>query len=371
MNLKKIKTIVIKEIKELLRDPIGAMAGFLVPLCVMLVFGFGMKLDVKKVHFGVVDYDHTPSSRRLIYKLASEPRYFVFDGEYPSVKDIDKGLLSGKLRFGLVIPKGFERKLKKGQDSPVQILIDSTFPYRGEITKSYVVAEISQMNLSRLKKLGLKLPLKLKTRYWFNEELKQDYLMASGTLAVVLFMSPAIISSLLIAKEKERGSIYNIYSSSISKFEFLLGKQVFTFLVSLINFFFLFFLTLYLFKVPFKGSFFVFFVGSAIFIMVSAAFGLLISTFLNSQVSAFVGAIILTILPSVLYSGYLTPVSAMKKSGVFVAHIIPTYYYMKILKGVYFKGVGFSFLYPYMLVLLGFYMLFFALNVKLFKKRES
>ncbi|WP_456397221.1 ABC transporter permease [Desulfurobacterium sp.] len=372
MNLQKVKTIIVKEFKEMLKDRIGAIVTFVVPITMMLIFGYGMRLDVDKIPFVVVDYDQSRLSRDLIYKLSAAKEYFHFLGEVNSEKQIDKLILDNKVRFGLVIPPDFEKDIKSGKNKKVFIIVDGTFPYRGEMAKSYVTAVINQMNLNRLTEAtNVSLPVRLNTRYWFNENLKQEYLMASGTMAVVLFMSPAVIASLLIAKEKERGSIYNIYTSSITKTEFLLGKQIYTVMVSFINFLIIFLVTLYLFKVPFKGNLPFFILSSVLFIFVAASFGLLLSTFLSTQVSAFVGSIILTIVPSILYSGYMTPISAMNKNGLLVAHLIPTYYYMKILKSCFFKDAGILPLIPHVAALIGFYVLFFTLNIKLFRKREK
>ncbi len=372
MNFKKVKTIVIKEFKEMLKDKIGALVIFLVPISTMLIFGYGMRLDVDKIPFVIVDRDHSTLSRELVYKLSATKEYFKFVGEVPSEKVIDRMILKDKARFGVVIPENFERDIKSGKNRKILVLIDGTFPYRGEMAKSYVVAVVNQLNLERLEKFHKgSVPVELKTRYWFNESLKQEYLMAAGTMAVVLFMSPAIVASLLIAKERERGSIYNIYTSSITAMDYLSGKLLYTFFISCINFLIIFFLALYLFKVPFKGDLAVFVFSSFLFILVSAAFGLFLSTFLKTQVSAFVGSIILTIVPSILYSGYMTPISAMNRSGLLMAHMIPTFYYMKILKGCFFKNTGFVVLLPYISALTGFFLLFFGLNVKFFKKREK
>ncbi|WP_297444359.1 ABC transporter permease [Desulfurobacterium sp.] len=372
MNLRKVKTIVVKEFKEMIKDKIGALVIFVVPISMMLIFGYGMRLDVDKIPFVVVDYDHSQLSRELVYKLSATKEYFHFIGEVSSEKEIDRLILNNRARFGIVIPPDFEKDIKSGKNKKVFIIVDGTFPYRGEMAKSYVVAVINQMNLDRISKLtGAALPLKLKIRYWFNENLKQEYLMASGTMAVILFMSPAVMASLLIAKEKEKGSIYNIYTSSITKVEFLLGKQLYTVIVSSVNFLIIFLMTLLVFKVPFKGNLLFFVLASVLFMFVSTAFGLLLSTFLNTQVSAFVGSIILTVVPSILYSGYLTPISAMNKNGLFMVHIIPTYYYMKILKSCFFKNAGIVPLLPHVAALAGFYILFFALNVKFFSKREK
>jgi len=369
MEFRRVLSIFKKEVRELLRDPIGLITTVSVPLLMMLIFGFGLKLDVKRVPFGVLDYDNSYLSRELTYKLSSNGEYFRFKRYFLSEGDADGALLRGNVRTVLVFPFNFERDFKEGS-CKLQVLVDGTFPYRAETIKSYIEALISKENLSILRERGVDLPLRVEPRYWFNESLNQDLLVAVGTLAVVLAIAPAVFSALLIVKEKESGSIYNVYVSPIGKFEYLAGKLLSGFAVSLFNFFILSLLLFFAFKVSLKGSFILFLLSSLLFILVSTAFGLLLSVFFNSQAAAFIGTVVLTIVPSILYTGYLTPVSSFDRGALFTSHLIPTFYYMRLLKSLFFKGAPFQLVAKDLLLLMFFFFLLFSSTLLLFKKRE-
>ncbi len=371
MRLNVVKAIFIKELKELRRDRIGRAVVFIVPVAIMLILGFGLAIDVEHLPFSVLDEDRSKTSRELIYRFVENERYFNFFGFSGSVREMERAIRKNKIRFGIVIPPNFERKLYRQGKSEIQVLIDGVFPYRALVSKVYAEAITNSFNLD-INSKGIKgnTPVSVETRYWFNEELKQKYLTASGTLAIILAISPAILASLLIVKEKERGSIYNIFTSSVTKLEFLFAKQVFVFIISLVNLFIMFFLTVVIFRVPFKGNFALFFISSVIFIFVSTSVGLLMSVFVKRQVTAVVGTLLVTVIPAFLYSGYITPVSSMKKEAFIEAHLFPYYYYLKIVKGCYLKAAGVSYLFPDILALLAFYLLLFGLTFKLFKKRE-
>ena len=368
-RLRRVFSIVKKELKELLRDKVSLITVLAVPLSMMLVFGYGLKLEIKHVPIGVLDYDKSFLSREILSKLTSNGEYFTVKRYFSSVKKLDRALTFGDVRGALIFPFNFEKDFKKGH-AKFQLLVDGTFPYRAEVIKSYVNAIVSLENLQIAKEKGFSIPVLIKPRYWFNESLNQDYVVAVGTLAVVLAIAPAVFSALLIVKEKEFGSIYNVYVSPVKKLEYLLGKLLSGILVSSFNFSILLFILLFLFKVPLKGSFLLLLVSSLLFIAVSTAFGLLLSVFFNSQAAAFIGTVILTVVPSILYTGYLTPVSSMGKGALVTAHLIPTFYYMRTLKSIFFKASPLKFLLPDILALTGFFFLLFGLNYLFFKKRE-
>ncbi|WP_457681783.1 ABC transporter permease [Thermovibrio sp.] len=366
MRLRRIVGIVKKEIKELLRDPISLLTVLLVPVSMMLVFGYGLKLDVKKVPFAVFDLDKSLLSREITWEFISNKEYFNFKGEVNSYKEGISLIDKGEINLLLVFPPKFQKEVKEGKVGRFQALIDGTFPYRAEVIKSYAELLNSYKELKKLEEL-----LSVEPRYWFNESLNQDFVVEVGTVAVVLMISPAVFAALLIVKEKESGTIYNFYSSPIGKWEFLLGKFLAGFTVSTFIFVLVYLMVLFLFQVPQKGSTAVLILGSLVYTAVAVSFGLFISAFFSSQAAAFIGTTVLTIVPSILYSGYLTPVSSMGKSGYLTAHLIPAYYYLKLLKWVFFKGGPLS----YPLKEIGFLLLFLTglttLTGLTFKKRES
>ncbi|MGA1862228.1 ABC transporter permease [Deferribacter thermophilus] len=367
---KKIKAIYVKELKELRRDRISRIIVFVVPFVMMIIFGYGMALDVKHIPFAVLDEDKTQLSRELIYKFINNKEYFRFYKYAYSQNEIIKLIDKNIVRFGIVIPSDFTENLKNHKTSKIQVLIDGVFPYRADVIKSYVTAMINNFTLE-FNKIDLSKTLKINIRYWFNENLENIKLTTSGLLAIILFINPAIFASLLIVKEKESGSIYNIYTSSISKFEYLFGKQLFAVSVSLINFVIEFLLIKYLFNIPFKGEFLTFFFATFLYILVSTSLGLLMSTFLKSQVSAIVGISVITIIPAFLYSGYLVPVSSMSKEAFIQAHIYPTFYYLNIVKMNYLKGLNISLYTINSCILIIFYIILFSTTYLLFKKKEK
>ena len=365
MKWKRAAGIVKKEIKELLREPVSLLTFFLVPVSMMVVFGYGLKLEVKKVPFAIFDLDNSKLSREIESKFINNREYFNLKGYLNSYKEAEKLLEKGKVSLVLVFPPKFEEKVKREGKGEFQALIDGTFPYRAEVIKSYVEA------ISVKEALKAKPKFKVEERYWFNESLNQDYLVAVGTMAVVLLISPAVFSALLIVKEKESGSIYNAYSSPITKAEFITGKFLSGVILSVLVFFIAYFMTVVLFGVPQKGSSLLLTFGSLIYVFVAVSFGLLISNFFSSQAAAFIGTTVLTVVPSILYSGYLTPVSSMGTSGKITAHLIPTFYYLSFLKSIFFKGNPLSLIAKDLGVLTLFWAVFFFTALKTFKKREE
>ncbi|MGA1845869.1 ABC transporter permease [Deferribacter abyssi] len=368
-KLKRIVSIFKKEFKELKRDRISRVIVFIVPFVMMIIFGYGMALDVHHIPFVIVDEDKTELSRDFKYRFINNKEYFSFYGEVVSQEEVIQLIDNNKVRFGIIIPSDFTEKLKQKEDIKIQLLVDGIFPYRADVIKSYVNTIVNNFNLA-LNDIDIKELFKLNIRYWFNENLKSVKLTTSGLLAIILFLNPAIFASLLIVKEKESGSIYNIYTSSITKIEYLLSKQLFAVFVSIINFFILFLLIEFLFKIPFKGNFLSFFIASVIYIFVSTSIGLFMSSFLKSQVSAIVGISVVAIIPAFLYSGYLVPVSSMSNEAYIQAHIYPTFYFMNIIKLNYLKGIDIRLYTLNVVILIFFYVIFFSLTLILFKKKE-
>ncbi len=365
---KKPYAILTKEIKELLRDPLSLLTVFVVPITMMLVFGYGLKLDIKHVPFEIVDMDNSHLSRNIAAKFINNKEYFDFKGTKLNKKQAEKDLIEGKIRFFLFFPPKFEENFKKAKETQLQAIIDGSFPYRAEVIKSYINIITSNFNLS---KHEYPIKISVESRYWFNESLNQQHLTVVGTLALIMLISPAVFASLLITKEKESGSIYNIYSSPIKTVEYLTGKLIFALIIALINLLILLCMTLYLFKVPFKGNWFIFSVGSLFYLLTAVSFGLFLSNFFKRQVSAFIGSVIMTAIPSYLYSGYLTPVSSMDKTTLMISKTIPTFYYLNLLKDEFFKSAPLKATFGETATLLLFFLTIFSATILTFKKRES
>ncbi|MBZ4643233.1 MAG: drug efflux transport system permease protein [Deferribacteres bacterium] len=371
LRLKKIKAIYKKEFKELKRDKISRIMVFMMPIMIMIVFGYGMALDVEKIPFVILDEDNSVLSRELAYKFIENTRYYRLIGAVSSQKEGLKLIDKGKIRMMIVIPYGFEKRLKSNKPVNVQIFEDGIFPYRASVSVSYSNIIANNFNIDLLSANGNKNQgIDIRTRYWFNEDIRQKNVTASGVLLIALFIGPAIFSSLLIVKEKEYGSIYNIYTSSINKAEFIIAKQLFAMSIFFVNFFILFAMTILLFNVPFKGSFILFLLAAIIYLLVSTSLGILISTFVMTQVTAVVGTAIICIIPSILYSGYITPVSSMTNEAYFIAHIFPNYYFFNLIKMSYLKGLSLISYIKNIAILLVFYLIFISVAIYRFRKYE-
>jgi len=371
LNFNKMLTIYKKEMKELKRDKISRIMVFLMPILIMLIFGYGLALDVEKIPFVILDEDNSYLSRELTYSFIQNSRYYKFMGVVKSQSDGINLIDKGKSRMLIVIPSNFEKRLKSNLPVNIQIFEDGIFPYRASVSISYSTIITNNFNLNLLTKHRQNNKLTdIRTRYWFNEEMRQKNVTASGVLLIALFIGPAIVSSLLVVKEKEYGSIYNIYTSSIRKTEFILAKQMFVMSIFIVNYFLLYMMTIFLFDVPFKGSFLLFTFSSIIYLLVSTSLGILISTFVKSQVTAVVGSAIICIIPAILYSGYITPVSSMANEAYFIAHIFPNYYYFNLIKMCYLKGLSLSEYINNIIILSFFYIILLSVSIYRFRKYE-
>jgi ABC-2 type transport system permease protein/ribosome-dependent ATPase len=266
MNLRRIAAVSSKEWREVIRDRMFLLLAFLMPAVWMLVFGYGLVLDVENISFVVVDREHSSLSREYLYRFV-QSRYFNFQGELGDEREIDVWLQSGKARAVIILPERFEELLLSGQPANVQTLIDGTFPLRADITKGYIVAINSAFNegllvdhlartrgLSRDEAQRRLRPLTLEVRYLYNEEVRSVWSTVPALIMVSLMVSSPLLTALGIVREKETGSIYNIYSATVSRLEFLTGKLFPYVMISAVNAMVLWLMAVFLFAVPFKGT---------------------------------------------------------------------------------------------------------------------
>ncbi len=377
-SLNRIRAVSSKELKEILRSPLFLLLAHFVPIALFLVFGFGLSLDVENIPTALLDMDRTQASRELINGLV-KTKYFRLQEEGTDNHQLINLLKRGKIRLAIIIPPQFRKRLYQDRASPIQVLIDGTYPYRGLVIKNYVAAYLTSFNLkltrdwlNRRGMTSLNLqPIELETRFLYNPSLVSSYALVPGLLVVILMMNPAIMAALAIVKEKDYGTIYTIYSSPITRWEFLLGKVIPYYGLNFINVLVLFLLSIILFQVPFKGSLALLLLGSVIYIFTTTGMGLVVSAFTRSMVAAQIVTIIITIIPSFLYSGLLMPVSNLGRAGEIEAHLFPAMYYMKIVQGTYSKVIGLKEMGTNYLVVLAYGVALFCLGLVLFKKREG
>ena len=381
MNVTRIKAIAFKEWREIMRDRLFFALAFVVPASLMLVFGYGLSLDVEHIPFAVVDHDRSTMSRDYLHRFI-DSRYFNYQGHLRSERELSPLLADSEIRFAIVIPPKFQEKLLAGRPVAVQSLIDGTFPFRTATSKGYVIAINAAFNSELLagyisRRLGVSpeqaavmaQPIRVQLRYLYNQEVKSVWTMASALMMFVLMITPPFLTALGVVREKENGSIYNIYASTVTRGEFLIGKLAPYVGISVINILILWLMATALFGAPFKGDPLFFFIASVIYVTCTTGIGLLVSLIVRTQVAAMMLTVVVTIVPSVLYSGLLVPIASMDSQGQFEAHLFPAMYYTDIALGSFLKGIGLEQLWDKALVLAIYAVVLWILCYLLFHKR--
>ncbi|WP_426146916.1 ABC transporter permease [Polaromonas sp. DSR2-3-2] len=383
MNLQRMMAVAIKEWREIVRDRLFFALAFIVPALLMLLFGYGLSLDVENIPVAIVDQDRSALSREYAHRFI-DSRYFDFKGMALDDRPLAPLLTDSKLRAVIVIPEHFARDLLAGRPAHVQTQIDGTFPFRAAITKGYVTAinsafsleslagSISQARgISQAEVMAQLQPVRLEVRFLYNQSVKSIWSLAPKLIMAILMISPPFLTALGVVREKESGAIYNIYASTVSRGEFLVGKILPYVLISSINVVVLWLLATVVFGTPFKGSFVFFMLASLLYVTCTTGIGLIVSVLVKTQVAAMIGTAILTIVPAVLYSGVLIPISSLSDMASVVAHGLPGMYYADIVVGSFLKGVGLQALWRDVLALAAYALVLFAIGYTMFSKRPN
>jgi ribosome-dependent ATPase len=358
-----------RETMELLRDPIRLTFALLGPLILMIAFGYGISLDVEHLRFGAFDQDRTPESRDLIEAFSSNPRYF--DERPPPIgssEELDRRFRSGDLQVAVEVPPAFGSDLKTGRAPEVAVWLDGSMPFRAETTKGYVTALAAKYLTPEGSRAAN--PINFETRFRYNQSFKSVYAMVPSVIMLMLMLIPAIMSTIGVVREKETGSIANFYSTPITKFEFLFGKQLPYIAVAMISFVLLVILAVFLFDVPVKGSLWTLVLGTLLYVAASTGFGQLVSTFTRTQVSAVFATIVLAIIPAANFSGLLVPVSSLSGGGRLLGLGFPSAWYQPVSVGAFTKALGFADLWLDLLILAGFFVAYLV-AAELFLRKQA
>ncbi len=344
--LRRLRGILKKEFKELLRDPLYLTFALIVPTVIVFLMGYGLILDVKNIAIAFIDYERSQLSREYRYSFTNS-EYFRFYSLIDSYKDAEELIKSGKCRIVVVIPQDFSRKLYSGKPAQVQILIDGSFPMRAEVMKGYVTAINTQFNEKLLKdyanRVGgsaINFPITAEIRAWYNPSLESKNFILPGMLVTTLMFYSVLLASLVVVREKESGSIFNLYCSPVKAWEVVFGKAIPYICIAFVTYLIIFFLSVGLFQTKFIGSFTLLTFATIIYLFCAIGVGIFISIVAKTQISAMLIAFIGTIIPAYLYSGFFSPITSMSASAQFISKIIPASYFMGIVRGVYLKGIG-------------------------------
>ena len=332
-----------RESLEVARDPVRLAFALLGSALLMLVLGYGISLDVEDLGFAVLDRDRSPVSRDYIENIAGS-RYFSMHPDIASQAELDRRMRSGEVSLAIEIPPGFGADLKRGRSPQVAMWIDGAMPFRAETIGGYMEGMhrdyLADASLRTLGYVPTIVPVNMVSRYRFNQDFQSLHAVAPAVIPILLMFIPSILAALSVVREKELGSIVNLYASPATRLEFLLGKQVPYIVVSLASFLVLVAVTTLVFGVPIKGSLGALLLGTLLYVTVSTSLGLLVSTFTRTQVAALAGTAIITLLATVSFSGLIDPVSSLEGPGRLIGENWPATYFIDIVRGIYTKGLG-------------------------------
>ena len=332
------------ETMQILRDPIRLTFAFAGSALLMLVCGFGITTDVEHIRYATLDLDRSAESRRYLEQFAAAPRYFTQTRQAFSAEEALKRLQSDDVSLVLEMPPNFGRDLRRGSGPEVLAQVDGAMTFRGETVANYVKGV--HATLLKDPATGLwtstsqKYTADIEDRYMYNPSFESVYSIVPSMPALLLLLIPAILMAVAIVREKELGSMINFYVTPTGKFEYLLGKQLPYIVIGLINFFILTAMTLIVFNVPIKGNFLMLMLCTLVYVTATTGIGMAMSTFTSSQVAAVFVTAILTITPTIQFSGLLQPVSTLEGSARTFGMIWPASYYMHSSLGAYTKGLS-------------------------------
>ena len=372
-SLRRLFACTIRETLELIRDRIRLGFALLGTTFLMLVFGFGISTDVNSLTLAVLDHDRSHESRAYLEELRGSA-YFIEKSSLADYADLEKRLASGNIDAGIEIPPGFGRDVARGRPAWVAAWVDGANPFIAQTIRGYLQAmhQLYLADPSRGTTQSAPLPpADVAVRFKYNQNFESVYAMVPAQLALELALWPAILMALAVVREKELGSITNLYVTPVTRLEFLLGKQIPYIALGMVNFAIIFTIALAVFEVPLKGSFSALLLATVIYVTATTAYGMLISAFARTQIAALFGTAILTVLPATMFAGMMVPVSSLSGMARIMGRLFPMSYFLPVSVGTFTKGLGFTDLAANIGTLALFIPALLTLSLLLLRKQES
>lgn len=363
-----------REALELRRDPVRSTLALMGTVILMLIMGYGISMDVENLRFSVLDRDQTVSSQAWTLNLAGS-RYFIEQPPLTSYDELDKRMRSGEVAVAIEIPPNFGRDIARGTPVKIGVWVDGAMPSRAETVRGYVQA----MHQTWLQDVMARQPnasgqnglMTIETRYRYNPDVKSLPAIVPAVIPLLLMMIPSMLSALSVVREKELGSIINLYVTPTTRSEFLLGKQLPYIVLGMLNFLLLCALSVFVFGVPHKGSFVTLTLAALLYVTIATGLGLLISTFMKSQIAAIFGTAIITLIPATQFSGMIDPVASLEGPGRWIGEIYPTSHFLTIARGTFSKALDLTDLWQLFIPLAVAIPVVIGLSVLLLKKQEG
>jgi ABC-2 type transport system permease protein len=375
MKLQRLLAVARKEFIHLFRDPRSLAIGIALPIIMLLLFGFALTMDVDHVPIVIWNQNQNPVARDFTSHFQAS-RYFTITSFVDHYSDVERAIDERKALAGLIIPVSFSQKLQSGKIATVQWIVDGSDSNTATLATGYAQS-VTQMfsrkvQISRLElsgKAAPSVPLDLRSRVWFNADMESRNYIIPGLIAVIMMVIAGLLTSLTIAREWDTGTMEQLISTPVKVPELIIGKLIPYFCIAFLDVVIAVVMGEFLFHVPLRGNVVMIFASSIIFLIGALSLGIVISIATKSQLLASQIALVATFLPTFLLSGFSFDIANMPIVLQAISHVIPASYFIKILKGIYLKGVGLSVLYGETLFLIAFAtLLLIVANVK-FKKK--
>lgn len=371
-SFRTIRAILRREFIDVLRDPRSLALTLMWPISMLVMYGYGIRYDVDNVPISILDYSETTESRDLSEQMRRSG-YFTVIRFARDEQEVDRDLMDDSVRAAIVIPRDFADRLRVGETTAVQVLIDGSDSNTATIAQGYALAIVNQFvatrQTSRLAVAGTAPPITVASRIWYNPELRSVNFIVPGVIAVIMMIVGAILTALSIVKEKERGTIEQILVSPIRPLEMMIGKIVPYMTIALLDLVIIIVAGYVLFGVPIKGSIFQLAIFALLYIFCALGVGVFVSTIADTMQNAMLAAIFMSLLPSVLLSGFVFPLEDLPGPIQAVSYFFPARYFVTAIRGIYLKRVGLEVLWPEAVLLVIFAVTIVGFSASRFQDR--
>ena len=358
-------TIAKKELTHILRDRRTLAQVVMMPLMMLVLYGYGIRFDVTNITMAVWDQDHGPESRDFMEKVMASGK-FIWKEQAGGYGDITRALDSGEARIAVVFPPDFSARLHAGQTVPLQMLVDGTESNTAGIALGYLNAIALNWNAGRVQ---IKPPIALQERVWYNPELKSSFFVVPGIIAIVLMMIGSMLTAQTITREKQRGTIEQLVVSPVGRYELIVGKLLPYVGIAFFDMLLVIAAGYVLFSVPIVGSFPLLMAMGALYLVGILGIGVFASSLADTQETAMLLVVVMSLLPSIMLSGFVFPIESMPRFVQGITYFVPARYFLVIIRAIYLKGVGIGVLWRPALFLVGFDIFMIWVAAGRFKKR--
>ena len=335
--MKILLALIKKEIKQIMRDPSSIVIAFILPIISITIYMYGINLDSVKITMGIKNDDNSPEVSTLVKSFGHSK--YINSINFDNVEDIKTAILSSKIKGAVVIPNDFSTNLSRNQRADLLVITDGSEVNTANYVQSYALAISNQWLATSKYKKNLSKPLiNVENRTWYNPDLNSHHFIVPGSIAITMTLIGILLTSLVIAREWERGTMEALLSTKVRAIHILLGKYIPYFVLGMLSTAFNMFLTVCIFQVPFRGSYLMFFLISGVFLFTSLGIGLMISTALKNQFMASMVSISVGFMPALMLSGLLFPINSMPTFFQYLTMIIPPRYYVSFIESEFMAG---------------------------------